>query len=169
MRKRVRKWREFFCVLLCFCLVVSQAACGSIPAEEDEMAEIYDNAEKLANNFSSYRMENAEQTIDGMRMSGTFEKLNGMVMFWTYEPAEDTVADIRYLLKVSAGKVKLVLVDGNNRIETVAEMTRQEKMEGSEAVTLSIRAGYNRLKLVGTQDAVVEFDIEMNAGGLIGI
>ncbi len=169
MRKAAGKRRAFFCAFLCFCFVVCQAACGSISPEEDEMAEIYDDVEKLANNFSSYRMEDAEQTIDGMRMNGTFQKLNGMVMFWTYEPKEDTVVDIRYLLKVTFGKVKLILVDGNNRIETVTEMTRQENMEGSRTVTLSIKAGYNRLKLVGTQDAVVEYDIELNAGGLIGI
>lgn len=169
MKKKGRVWRGLFCAMLCAWIAFSQAACTGVPAEEDGMAQIYDDPEKLANNFSSYRMEDAEQTVDGLCMSGTFQKLNGMVLFWTYEPKEDTVADLTFLLKVSAGKVKLILVDGNNRIETITEMTRQEEMEESETVTLSIRAGYNRLKLVGTEDAVVDYEIEMNAGGLIGI
>lgn len=159
--------RWFLCACLCVFFAVCQTGCGGPP--EDETARIYYDEEKLANNFSSYRMEEAEQTIKGMRTTGTFQNLNGMVMFWTYEPDKDTVADIRYLLKVTGGKVKLILVDGNNRIGTITEMTRQDEMEESETVTLSVKAGYNRLKLVGTENAVVEFDIEMNEGSLISV
>ena len=166
-KKRYKGLRWVVCAILCILLPVFCSGCGS--PSENPMAGIYYDDEKLASNYSSYSLEDAEQVIDGRSMTGTFRGLNGMVMFWTCEPDEDTVADIRYLLRVTGGKVKLIFVDGKNRIETLAELTKHTQMEEAETVTLSVRDGYNRLKLVGTEDAVVSFEISASKSSFISV
>lgn len=160
MRKKIR---VLFCAwMLVFCM-------GCQTEQTDPMAAIYNDETKISNPYSYYEIAEAEQEINGQSVTGNFSDMNGMVMLWTYDAGKDTALEVRYFFKVTEGKVKLVLVDPDESVHTIAEFTKQDAMSDYEAEALSIREGLSRIKLVGTKDAVVEFDIQISEGDFIAM
>lgn len=147
-------------MMLCFC------GCGD--ATSDSMAEIYYDNEKLGSYYSKYEMSDSTQEIDGRQITGTYENLNGMVLLWNYEPSEDIALDVKYWVKVSQGKVKLIMVDSNGGMVTIDELSNCVTADMMKTQSFSMHDGLYCLKLVGTEDAVVDFEIQVDEGAFIG-
>lgn len=142
---------------------------GCDDSSPDSMANIYYDNEKLGSYYSSYNVSDSTQTMEGNQLSGTYENLNGMVLLWNYEPEEDIVLDVNYNIKVSQGKVKLIMVGSDGTIVTIAELSNGVTADVMKTQTFSLHDGLYCLKLVGTENAVADFRIAINSGSFIGI
>lgn len=149
-------------------LVIGMMLCLGGCASSDSMADIYYDDERLSSYYSSYELSELTQEIDGNTISGTYEKLNGMVMLWNYEVEGDIALDVNYRIEVSQGKVKLIMVDPDGAICTITELSNSVTGDMMETQSFSMHKGLYRLKLVGTDDAVVDFEVMVDGGALIG-
>lgn len=159
--------KRFVGVMLAAVLMFVTASCGQ--TQTAAMKEIYNSDEKIATPYSSYAMENGEQQVTGQSTSGSFERFNGMVMFWSYYIEQDVAVDVRYYIRVKQGKVKLVLVDPDFQVVTIDEITSQTGMDDEKVQTLLLGEGTTFLKLVGTDDAQVEFQIGIREGDFYAV
>lgn len=153
------------CLCLCVCLPLGLTACGEPTSEE--MARIYDDAEKLANPYNNYKMEGMEQKIDGNRMSGKFDKMEGMIRFWEMDADKEMAVNITYRLKVNAGKAKLVFIYPDDTIETIVECNGPSGDYDYVSVGLSLKKGLNRIKLVGGMGTTLEYEVMVSDGSLL--
>lgn len=159
----MRKCLSMLLAVLLFC----SAGCG--PSKTDEMRQLYANEEKIATPYSSYVMGSGEQQVNGQGTTGSFEAFNGMVMFWSYYLEQETALDIRYYIRVKQGKVKLVLVDPDFNVITIDEISGQTGMDDTAVQTLLLEEGTTFLKLVGTDDAQVEFEMSIREGDFYAV
>lgn len=159
--------KKVISIMLVIGMMMCFGGCGS--AASDSMADIYYNNEKLGNYYSSYKMSDFTQETGNNRISGTYENLNGMVLLWNYEPEEDIALDVNYIMKVSQGKVKLIMADSDGTITTIAELSNGVTADVMKTQSFFLHAGFYCLKLVGTDNAVVDFQIAINDGSFIGV
>lgn len=154
-------------MLLGVLLLLFSMGCGM--EQTDPMTTIYSDETQLSNPYSKFDIGEIEQEIDGQSVNGKFEDMEGMVMLWTYDIEKETALELRYFLKVTQGRAKLVWVEPDGTVSTLMEFTKQNTMSDYAVVPLSLKKGLSRLKLVGTEDAVVEFDIHISEGEFISI
>ncbi|MGL4737740.1 MAG: hypothetical protein ACRCW2_09840, partial [Cellulosilyticaceae bacterium] len=83
---------------------------------------------------------------------------------WTYEATEDMTLEMTYVLNAIKGNVKLVLINPDGSLTDVIERSDQATFTDYATSTLSIKKGTNRLKLVGSKNCSVEFEITMSCG-----
>ena len=122
------------------------------------MAAIYDNDIKIASNINSYNRNNYKQTTEDGHFTASVEKMEGMDTIWVFDAEEDKVLDITYTINVSAGKMKLVLINPKGDVSIIAECDT----EMSEPIhsTLNVESGNNRIKIVAGENT--KFDIEFS-------
>lgn len=154
-------------IVLCAMLVFYAVGCGKAPASP--MAAVYDNEEKLANPYSSYNLDGVKQEIDGTKMKGSYDKLEGMVLLWTYDTKKTGALDVTYRLTVTSGKAKLVYIDPDNQVSTIIECTPQSSMDDIAVLTLSLKEGLSRIKIVGAENTSVKFEISILEGEFLAV
>lgn len=147
-------------------MLLWSAGCGGVSS--DTMADIYYDAKQLGSYYSNYELSGSTQSIGEDTIFGTYKGLNGMVMLWNYEAPGDIALDIDYKFQVLHGKVKLVMVDPEGQIHTIEELSGGATSDGMKTESFSMYDGLYRLKLVGTDDAEVEFAVEIDEGDFIG-
>lgn len=151
-------------MMVCFC------GCGGTTS--DSVADIYYMDEKLANYYSNYTMSDSWEEIDGNNISGKYSDFNGMVALWMYEDEGGFPVDIDYSIKVAGGKAKLILYYTDGKVVSVdilKEYANYDISGEEETSTIVLQKGLSCIKLVGTEDADVEFDISVNIGSFIGL
>lgn len=72
--------------------------------------------------------------------------------------------DITYLLKVSNGKAKFVLISPDNTTTLIVESNNESELKDYATNTLQIKKGINRIKLVAGKNTISEFDISIPNG-----
>lgn len=154
-------------------LVIGMMLClgGCSEAASNPMADMYYDNEQLANYYSNYEMAECTQQISGDRISGTYRGFNGMVTLWIYEDDGGFPLDVNHCIKVADGKVKLVLYYTDGRtvsVETIEEFSKNYVSDEMVSSPIVLRDGLSCLKIVGTDDAEVTFEIEIKNGSFIG-
>lgn len=147
-------------MMLCF------LGCGNDTSKS--LAQIYHDNGQIGNAYSNYNMENFKQETSDSKISGSYSDFVGMVMLWTYEVDEDIALDVNYSIKVTEGRVKLVMVNPAGEVYTIAEFTNGNALDKIQTQTFSLHDGMYRLKLVGIENADVDFLIEVKGGDFIG-
>lgn len=130
----------------------------------NSMISIYNDKDKIASSTNSYNLINTTQTIKENNFTGRVEKIEGMDTIWTYEADEDMSLDITYLLNVTKGKVKLVLISPDNSLTDIIERSSKASLIDFATSTMRIKKGLNRIKMVAGKDCSVEFDITISCG-----
>lgn len=126
---------------------------------------LYDNDKKLAADFNTYNLVNARYNIEEQRIYGTFDTFEGMINLWEYEVSEEQELTVDYTLHVTEGKVKLVLITPDDTVTTLVERTAESESEEAEGTcTITVKAGNNRIKIVGDKGSSVEFDLSIAEG-----
>lgn len=128
------------------------------------MTSIYDNDEKISSTTNSFNLNIEEQSIEGQQYRGHIEKIEGMDTIWTYESDEDKELDMTYLINVTSGKLKLVLISPDNSVTNIVERTNQSDVIDYATNTLYIKKGLNRIKIVAGKDTGAELDITIPNG-----
>lgn len=154
-------------------LVIGMVLCfgGCNEAASNPMADMYYDNEQLSNYYSEYEMTECTQQISGDRISGTYRGLNGMVALWIYEDDGGFPVDVKHFINVTHGKVKLILyfTDGKTvSVETIEEFNNNYVSDEMESSPIVLKKGLSCIKLVGTDDAEVAFEIEIKNGSFIG-
>ena len=148
------KWIGVLLIVACFI-----AGCGINP-----MLAVYDDDVKIASDSNTYNLINYEQVQDDLHFTASVEKMEGMDTVWVFDAEEDTTVDITYLLNVSSGKMKLVLINPDKEVSVIVECDA-EMAEPVQDI-LEIKKGNNRIKIVASENTQFNIDMTLSAGGL---
>lgn len=127
-------------------------------------ARVYNDEKALAEDYSSYNLTNFSGSQSENTVSGLAEKLEGMDTIWKYDAEEMTEVKITYSLTVTSGKAKLVYVDPDGTVSTLLECSAGEDVGQSEAETLKVKEGENRIRLVGAEGTGLEYEFTADKG-----
>lgn len=136
-------------------LISGFAACFNNP-----MTAVYDSDIKIAGPSNTYNLTNIDQSIDGQNYICNVERFEGMDTIWTYEAPADETSELNCLISVSSGKLKLVLIEPDNTLTTIVELTAETEQENSQTFPLNLKKGENRIKVVTGADT--QFDMELS-------
>lgn len=161
--------KKMISVMLVIGMMLCFAGCGD--STSDSVADIYYNDERLSNYYNNYSMSDCSELIDTNTISGSYQDFNGMVILWMYEDDGGFAVDINHLIRVTDGKVKLVLyyTDGTVvSVDTIEEFTSHNAYDTMQTATIVLDKGLSCVKLVGTENADVTFEINIKGGSFIG-
>lgn len=139
-------------------LAVALLASGCSPMN------VYDNEERIADNSNSYNKIRYKQSTKDDTTTITCGKMEGMDTVWKYQAEEDMTLQMYCTLEVTSGKAKLVLIQPDDTIITLAEKesTAEEEINTEEnddttstaesMSTLELKKGSNRMKIVCEKD-----------------
>ena len=118
---------------------------------------VYDNQELIAKNQSSANKMNYKLSRHDGTTTITCGKMQGMDIIWEYEADEDAVCQMYYNLKVTSGKAKLVLIQPDKTVITLAEQdsTANENSQTAESITTD-----NTDETTSTEGPMVELDLK---------
>lgn len=128
-------------------------------------ATVYDNQKLLAGGDSSNRM-NYRLSIHDETTTVKCDKMTGSDTLWKYNADNDKNLQMEYTFQVTSGKAKLILVNPDDTIITLAE---QAGADGSELsapaesiVELDLKKGVNRIKIVCEKGATFSLSFKFS-------
>ncbi|WP_454054640.1 50S ribosomal protein L7ae [Clostridium sp. Marseille-Q7071] len=127
------------------------------------MDRVYNDDSKIANDSDTFELDKSDETIEEGVYKGKV-KLSGSGTIWTYESDEDFDLQVPYILSVKSGKAKIVLISPDNTVVTLVENTAKSSVEGNTTLTIPIKKGINRIKLVGYKKADIELELHIEKG-----
>lgn len=127
-------------------------------------ARVYDNERALAGKSNSYNLVNYSGSMSDNTVSGSAEKLEGMDTIWEFNTDEPTEVNISCNLTVTSGKAKLVYIDPDGTVTTIAECIAGEENEQSVSESIKAEEGENRMRLVGAEDTSLEYEFTADTG-----
>lgn len=159
--------KKYVVILILLSVLLIGCSKNSITSIYDNyMTSIYDDNEKISSTTNSYSLNGIQQSIKGQQFKGHIKKIEGMDTIWTYESDEDKELDMIYLINVTRGKLKLVLISPDNSVTNIIERTNQSDIISYATNTLHIKKGLNRIKIVADKDTSAELDITIPDGNL---
>lgn len=129
----------------------------------NSMDSIYDDNSKIANESDSFGLDKSNETIETESYKGYVE-LSGSGTVWRYKSNEDFDLEITYNLSVNSGKAKIVLISPDGTVVTLVENTEKAIMEGETSITLPIKKGDNRIKIIGYKKADIDIKLHIDEG-----
>ena len=127
------------------------------------MNALYADNKKIASDNNSYNLNSIEQKIDEQTFTGNVE-FEGMDTIWEYEANGNEEVDIEYLLSLTQGSAKLVLILPDGTITPIVENTNRSEVKELALSPLSLKEGRNRIKLVAKDKANIRFEVHIEAG-----
>lgn len=161
--------KKVISVMLVIGMMLCVCSCGD--EVSDPMADIYYSEEKQSNYYSNYDMSDCWEIKEEHGISGGYDNFNGMVTLWFYEDDGGFPIDINYVMKVSQGKAKFIMyhTDGvNTSIDIIDEMTTVNVVGENHTLTVGLQEGLSCIKIVGMDDADLEYELRINNGSFIG-
>lgn len=147
-------------VLLIAVLCLTFTGCSNAFASEE-----YNSTGKIAEN-DRYAALGFNQTGNSHNsVTWHASSFDGRVTVWTVDSSIDYEHAVTVPLSVSKGQAKLVLVDSNGNVTTVAECSENDKSVVVETA-IPLTKGENKFKLVGygCKDADVQITLNDSAG-----
>ena len=135
-----------------------------VGCSKNNINSIYNDNEKIASDINIYKLNIKEQSIEGQEFKGVIKKMEGLDTIWTYEADKDMELDMKYLLNVTSGKVKLVLISPDNSVTSLIERSKGSEVADYATNVLQIKKGLNTMKIVAKDNASFEFDIRIPKG-----
>lgn len=127
------------------------------------MNKIYNDNSKIADESDTFGVDEGEETIELGSYKGKL-KLSGSGTIWRYESSEDFDLQVPYTLSVKSGKAKIVLIVPDNTVVTLIENTDQATIEGTTTLTVPIKKGTNRIKVVGYKKSDIDIELHIEKG-----
>lgn len=124
-------------------LCLFMTACSNEFAERE-----YDVDEKISQSDRYAKEISVFNTIDG-GYSLTVSKFDGHETLWTKTLEKDLDLDINIDFSLSNGRAKVVYVDDKGNVTTLVECTPDNLTNGYITKNISLKAGQNKLKIVG--------------------
>ncbi|MGN0485155.1 MAG: hypothetical protein ACI4HI_16555 [Lachnospiraceae bacterium] len=136
----MKKAKKILMVSLCLLLT----GCNTEYAKEE-----YDSNESIASTGDHYSKASSVFNLTDNEYSLTVSNFDGRETLWTNTLEDDQDTEIDFSLCLSKGQAKVVHVDENGNVTTIMECSHKSSVEDVVTETVSLKAGVNRLKLVG--------------------
>lgn len=127
------------------------------------MNQIYNDNSKIADKADTFALDESKEIIELGSYKGKL-KLSGSGTIWRYESSEDLNLQVPYTLSVKSEKAKIVLISPDNMVVTLIENTDQATIEGTTTLTVPIKKGTNRIKIVGYKKSDVDIELHIDKG-----
>ncbi len=133
-------------------------------------SKVYDNEEMLIKDSDTYSKtmysQNSFQDGNEEKINIKCGSMEGMYTIWTCTTKEEEELSMTYDFQVTNGTAKLILIQSDDTVITLAEKSSQETDTSSETpenntetCTLPLKPGQNRIKIVCKDKA--KFTIEL--------
>ncbi|MGH4125280.1 MAG: 50S ribosomal protein L7ae [Clostridium sp.] len=138
----------------------------------DKFNKIYNDNSEIADESDFYSIDKGHTILDGTNEtieSGTYKgklKLSGSGTIWTYESSTDFDLKVPYSLSVKSEKAKIVLILPDNTVVDLVENTAKATIKGPASITVPIKKGNNRIKVVGYNEADINLELHIEKGTL---
>ncbi|MBU5438050.1 hypothetical protein KQI42_08530 [Tissierella sp. MSJ-40] len=152
--------------LIAACCIIVTLLCTGCGV--NYMNSLYSKDDEISSDTNSFSLDKDEQSIDGQAYTGKLE-FEGMDTIWKYNAEDDMEIELSYLLSVSKGKAKLVLIDPSGKLETLVENKDKTIQKDMETIKMSLKKGENRIKLVASNKAQIELKLSVDVGDLNNI
>lgn len=129
----------------------------------NNMDKVYNDNSKIATEYDTFGLDKSDETIESGIYKGKL-KLSGSGTIWTYESSSDINLKVSYILSVKSGKAKIVLISPDNKVVNLVENTDKATMKETSSLTLPIKKGENRIKLVGYKKADIDIELHIEKG-----
>lgn len=145
-------------LILCMVGILFLTACSF-----NTMNALYGDNKKIASTSNTYNLNSNEQEINQQTFTGNIE-FEGMETIWEYEAKEDAQLEIEYLLSLTQGAAKLVLISPDGTVTPIVENTNKSEVKELARSPLGIKRGNNRIKLVAKNKANIRFEVHIEEG-----
>lgn len=146
MRKRIRV------LTLIAALCVMLTGCANAKAD-------YSNDKKIASGGDQYsKVSSVYNSIDGGN-SFRVAKFNGRETLRTDVADEEREMDVLIRLGLEEGMAKVVFVDADGSVTVLAERQGGEASKEPVSCTVTLKKGYNKIKLVGYDCKGVDLEL----------
>lgn len=92
-----------------------------------------------------------------------------MDTIWTCNSDSKSEVEVSYLLSVTKGMAKLVLIKPDGELETIVESEKEVDRNNITSTKIALEKGENILKLVGKNDARIYLNLKVSSGKLYKI
>lgn len=134
-----------------------------VGCETSYMQEVYNNDTKIAAEGDSFGIDKSECNIDSGIMKSSV-KFSGTLMLWKFKSSENMELKVPYKFSVKGGKAKIVLISPDNTVTTLIEKPLKSDEKEPDVLTISIKEGVNRIRLVGANKPDIDFELNIDKG-----
>ncbi len=127
------------------------------------MSKIYNDNSKIANVSDTFGLDQSKETIESGIYKGKL-KLSGSGTIWAYKSNTDFDLQVPYALSVNSKKAKIVLISPDNTVVNLVENTDKVTIKGATSLTVPIKKGNNRIKVVGYEKADIDIELHIAKG-----
>ena len=100
---------------------------------------------------------------DGL-LEGSMHSFSGVITLWTYDAPKDGEVEVTYKLSVENDKAMLVFVTGEGEFITILDNDGSYRQNSPDTMTLPVTPGKNRIRLVGSGHAKLEYLLSVDQG-----
>lgn len=150
--------KKFFFILSILTFTFILSGCSN-----DYVKKLYSNESKIVSSANSFNLSIDSQKLSDNNFTGSFT-LDGMDTLWSYDAPEDLSINLTTTLLLHNGASKLVLIDGNKKVQTLIEKKGENKKEVSEIIRLDLKKGENRIKILAKDNAKIDLTISCPIG-----
>jgi hypothetical protein len=145
-------------IAMTFMIISLLIGCG-----KNTMDKVYNDSSKIASVSDTFGLDESKETIESGIYKGSL-KLSGGGTIWTYESSSDLDLKAPYFLSVKSGRAKIVLISPDNTVINLVENTNKATMKGTASLTVPIKKGNNRIKVVGYEKADIDIELHIEKG-----
>ncbi|GAA0736732.1 50S ribosomal protein L7ae [Clostridium oceanicum] len=127
------------------------------------MDNIYNDNSKIVKEGDTFGLDETHEVAKNGIYKGIV-KLSGTGTIWTYKSDKNLNLKVPYTFSVKSGKAKIVLISPNNKVTVLAENTGKNTEGEIKKLTIPIKKGNNRIKLVGYKKANITLEIHIDKG-----
>lgn len=124
---------------------------------------LYDDDKKIAADSDTYGLDEEKTTMKDNIYIGNL-KISGSYTIWEYTCEEDQDVEISYQFTVGSGKGKMVFISPDDSVGMIASNESVEESGEMMKKTISLKAGKNRIKVVGKGKAEISFKLMSEKG-----
>ena len=127
------------------------------------MNKIYYDNSKIAKVSDTFSLDESKEIIESGIYKGKL-RLSGSGTIWAYESSTDIDLQVPYTLSVNSGKAKIVLITPDNTVVDLVENTDKANIKGPTSITVPIKKGNNRIKVIGYKKADIDIELHIDKG-----
>lgn len=127
------------------------------------MDAVYDDNLVISKVEDRYGINKSSTSFDSNYYQAYF-KISGCYTIWEYDSEEDCNLDLSYTFDLANEKAKLVHVTSDGHVTTIVEGKHSENPNQRGSLTLPIKKGLNRLKIIGHKKSAIDLTLQVDKG-----
>ena len=124
---------------------------------------IYSNERKISSKTNSFNLRITQQSVNEEGYEGEIQ-FEGVDTIWKCISDSESEVDVSYLLSLTKGMAKLVLIKPDGEVETIVESEKEVDRNNIISTKIALEKGENIIKLVGKNDAQIYLKLKVPSG-----